>query len=235
MKKILILPLILALVACSGTIRPMKPGATPKEGNAVFIGRVDLTPAINDDWAAAAATDTDMMKLGLSTTPGTGENVKDFNDDTDVTYDGMRTNGFFAIEVKPGGQLAIRSLNFHTHHKPYWLSNTDYDYYTTLSNPSFSVGMPGANNVYYIGTIKIGVKDKSFAAKDDGTPNRDKLLFIMPSSMDVTNDCDAAKQWFGQNFANITTGVQCAPATMKDSGNDNVFNKQTTVTTVQRY
>jgi len=230
MKKIIAISMITLLAAC-GSMHALKPGDTPAADSAVFIARVELNPMINDDWGQADKGD-DPMTFAMAFTPGDGTNIKAWDDDVDFEYTNLDTNKFFAVEVKSGQQLAIRSLAFYARHKPFWLSNTTYEYNTILANPSYAIGTtPQAGNVYYLGTIKIDLADKSFKETGDEEYKRDKFQFVVPKNIKIADETADAKKWFAETHPKIGGIVRNVDLTMKDSGKDNTFKETQTTTT----
>ncbi|MDR0803678.1 MAG: hypothetical protein LBO08_01125 [Rickettsiales bacterium] len=235
MKKI-ILPVALcsalfALCACGGPRSQLSPGANPHDGYAVFVARVDLDPAINDDWERAEDSDKKFTQFSVLMPPADAAQNLDDDQLDDYTYGDIETNKFFAIEIPVDAKPEIRNLRFFAQHKAFWLSNTDHFYYTTLSNPSFDVGaMPKAGNAYYLGTIKIGLGDKSFAS-DDGKIDYDEWQFAVPKTMTVADESAAAQEWFNENHKNIAQKLKSAKITPKQSGKDNEFLHKSITTT----
>jgi hypothetical protein len=231
MKKFILLSTILALAACGGVQGPLKPGRTPDTENAILVAKVELSPAINDDWRQAKDDDK-MMEYGLITTPGNGEDVPAFNEDRDTQFGELRTNEFVAFEVKGGQNIAIRDLKFYTYHKAYWLSNTEHFYYTTLSNPSYAIPVkPEAGKAYYIGTIKIQLNENKSFEVSDGEINRKRFQLAVPKSIAIADEYSAAKKWFAEKHEKVGTELKNAPVTMKNSGQDNDFTHSAVTTT----
>jgi len=232
MQKILLLLTIVSLAACgTGQVKPLRPGATPSDKKAVFVGRVEIDPAINEYFAAAKESDKRFMTFAMGITPGDGTNIGEWNDDTDVDYADIETNKFFAIEVAPGEPLAIRTISFMASHKAFWLSNTEHIYRTWLSNPSFAIDVtPSAGNAYYIGTIKIGLADRSFKEVGDEKYDTREFHFVVPKNIAIANNHKDATEWFKQTYPKAGRDLQHADMKMKDSGRDNQF-RHTSITT----
>jgi len=235
MKKIVLLTAIcIGLAACGGPQKALRPGSTPDKENAVFVAKVELSPAINEDFKEAKAKDKRMINFALGTTQGDGTNIKEWDDKIDTDYNELETNKFFAIEVKAGKPIAVRGLAFNTDHKAYWLSSTEHFYYTNLTNPSYAIDMvPEAGKAYYIGTIKIALAEKSFKETGDEEYDRSELQFVVPKSIVIVDESADAKKWFKENHGKIDGELKTTKVQMKDSGQENKFN-HTAVTTYRR-
>lgn len=233
MKNLMLFALLGALTACSGTQGLFEPGDTPKKDSAIFVAKVDLNPRINDSYGTASDKDKNNLPVNVMVTPGDGTNLHDFDEDVDTMYDGADTNKFFAFEVKAGQPMALRGLEFMTYHKAYWLSNTEHYYYTDIVNPSFAMGTPEAGKVYYIGTFKIDLDEKSFDYdKDDKKYDHDEMLYVKPTSYRLTTEeSDAAKKWFAENHKKVDAQVQTLKIEPKDSGLENEYRHVSITTT----
>ncbi|MCL1902501.1 MAG: hypothetical protein FWG18_02630 [Alphaproteobacteria bacterium] len=235
MKKFLLIACLGAsLTACGGTMKALRPGSTPDKENAVLVARVELSPAINKSWEEAREKDKKFMTFNMAITKGDGTNIQEKGDIIDMEFGDLETNQFFAIEVKPGQQLAISGLAFSTSHKAFWLSNTEHFYDTQLLNPTYAIeNKLTAGNAYYIGTIKIALAEKSFRETGDEEYDREELQFVIPKDIKIADETTAAKKWFEENHAKVGGNLGRAGLTMKDSGRKNNFN-HTAVTTTYR-
>ncbi|MDR1360740.1 MAG: hypothetical protein LBJ18_00290 [Rickettsiales bacterium] len=227
MNKIALYSLLLALCACGGYNSAIKPGHQADKENIILVGKIELNPAINDSWEEASKKDKDFMEACLEITPAAKKIDED--DLGDYRYCDFETNKFFALEVKPEGNMEITSINFWTTHKPYWLSNTDYTYYTNLKNPKFVIGTDlQAGKAYYVGTIKIDLAEKSFK-KDDGKYDHDELDLVIPKSMAIANEFADAGKWFDENHSK-NGKLSKSSLNPKESEEENLFKTVTTTT-----
>ncbi|MCL2369216.1 MAG: hypothetical protein FWC83_00905, partial [Alphaproteobacteria bacterium] len=158
MKKLLTLGLALGLVACGGSSQnALREGRAPRQQNAIFIAKMELDPAISDRFGEKRERDRRHLEFALATTRGDGTNINDrWNNRIDTEYTELPTNEFFAIEVRPGNKLAIRSIGFRTEHRYIPVFGTQHIFTTSIRNPSFKIDtVPEAGTAYYIGTIRI--------------------------------------------------------------------------------
>jgi hypothetical protein len=217
MKKIIFLVVTFAVLfvlnGCGSSAKPtLEIGDTPDSQKAVIVGKVILSPKINDDGEPTKKT-TDLLEFNSVFTKGDGskrDQNKVWDDDYDFNYETVPTSSFFAIEVEPQNKVSWNGLAFFIERKSFLFEDNFYDsnlrgFMITIKDKILK------NKAYYIGTIKIELSKKGFKETGDEEYDMNDLHYIVPKKFNVINEYNNAKSWFKKNYkkdlmkANVST------------------------------
>ncbi len=224
LKRFVFLTLSFLLCSCSGTNSPLSFSDKPEDENAIFIAKLELSPAISENWEKASDKDDTFNSFAALISPKDAPQNLDDDQLDEYTWDNIEANKFFAFEAPAGKPIEIRKIVFESNHKAFWLSNTEHFYYTKLSNPKFEITkIPNSGKIYYLGTIKITLKDTKSFADDEGKIDYDEWHFAVPESVSIADESLKAQKWLDENFEKVKGKIETAKMTAVDSGEDNEY------------
>ncbi len=232
-KKLISLTLSIAMLsACSGLISPLDSGDSMPKKEAVLVGKINLSPMLDDDGDLTKKTNDDYLPAFMYFS----------SDKTDVksgegyqAFDEVETNKFFAIPIGVEQDLKLAEMQFSIERSS-WFSNTEHIYHTRLSKIQFPIDHKAmkAGEVYYMGTIHIDLAKQSFKETGDEEYDEEEAHYIVPLNISLSaSDSAAAKAWFNNEFPKAGKTVKPLKVSVTANGEDNKFN-HTQITTTYR-
>ncbi len=102
----------------------LEAGEAPSKSKAILVGKVILTPSVNDDGGATKTQDDPLTFYALFT-KGQGKKRKNtikpnYDDDYDTFYKDIPTGEFFAVEVDEQNKISLIGLEFKIEDKSFF-------------------------------------------------------------------------------------------------------------------
>ncbi|MDR2413121.1 MAG: hypothetical protein LBD50_02825 [Rickettsiales bacterium] len=233
-KSALCIFCLAVLSACGGgLVSPLDSGDRIPADKAVLIGKVSLSPMLDEDGDLTDKKDDDYQTVYLSF--GTGDGKKKEQGGIYLEFDEVETNKFFAVPVDAVKGLTLEEMQFVIGRKK-WYSRTEHVYRSILSQIQFQIDQklePG--DVYSIGNIKIDLHKKSFKEIGDEKYDEEEAHYIIPQSISLDSDSSGVKAWFKKSFPKSDEAVRDAKVLIKATENANAFRETQITTTYHRY
>lgn len=221
------------LSACgNGLISPMDNGDRIPSDDAVLIGKVVLSPALDEDGDLTKKSDDDFQTVYLyfandKTDKKTGEGY--------VAFDEVETNKFFALPMPVSENSNPKlSVMLFSIKRSSWFSNTEYFYDSKLQQIEFPISQKlKAGEVYSMGTINVDLSKQSFKEIGDEEYDEEEAHYVVPKDIRLDPSVEKSAAWFKKEFPDANKKVNSAKPSMRMSGENNKF-EETQVTTTYR-